>query len=430
MRLLAFSIHPIELMRSLNMALDISVAGIFMHQCRTTLICNGIAEELDLKHGERERLLASAFMHDLGAASYAEERALLLNPDHEERLGKGIHQHAERGSALLRDSGIFAPLADIVHYHHDRWNGDNPSGLQGDAIPLASRIIHLADRVDVVARRDRPILSQREDICRMIQEGSDRQFDPLVVEAFLRRSRLESFWLDQSNAGYIPLFLSKMAVWGASNYTAEEVLRIAELYATLIDRMSAFTATHSRSVSLVASLLAAEAGFCGTELTMMRIAGLLHDLGKLSVPNAILNKPGPLTQEETNIMRQHPYYTYRILEQMENFSSIAAWAALHHETLDGQGYPFKIGGDDLPLGSRIMAVADIFVALAEDRPYRTRMPLGSIKRIMDNMAKARKIDGHCMEVLFNRCRDAESIIREAPENGFPSSQRESLNKNE
>ena len=416
---MAFSIHPIELMRSLNMALDISVAGIAMHQCRTTLICHGIAEELHLKHGERERLLAAAFMHDLGAASYAEERAQLVNPDYEERLGHGSHQHAERGGALLRDSGIFAPLEDIIRYHHDHWIGGNPSGLQGDGIPLASRIIHLADRVDVLARKNRHILDQREDICRIIQEESGRKFDPLVMEAFLRRSRLESFWLDLHNTGYLPLFISKMTVWGAGNYTAEEVLRIAGMYATLIDRMCAFTATHSRSVSGVAALLAAEAGFCGAELTMMRIAGLLHDLGKLSVPNAILSKPGPLTQEEANIMRQHPYYTYRILEQMENFSSIAAWAALHHETLDGQGYPFKIGGDDLPLGSRIMAVADIFVALAEDRPYRKRMSQDSIKRIMDTMAKARKIDGNCVEMLFSRYEDAERIIREAPESDAP-----------
>ena len=105
-----------------------------------------------------------------------------------------------------------------------------------------------------------------------------------------------------------------MAIWGASNYTAKEVLRIAGLYATMIDRMSPFTATHSHSVSRVAALLAALMGFCSSELNMVRIAGLLHDLGKLSVSNAILDKPGPLTREEMDIMQQHPYYTYRILE--------------------------------------------------------------------------------------------------------------------
>jgi putative nucleotidyltransferase with HDIG domain len=211
-----------------------------------------------------------------------------------------------------------------------------------------------------------------------------------------------------------------MAVWGANSYTAEEGLRIAELYATLIDRMSAFTATHSRSVSRVAALLADEAGFCGAELTMMRMAGLLHDLGKLSVPNAILDKPGALTQDELNIIRQHTYYTYRILEQVDSASPIAAWAAFHHETLDGQGYPFKIQADDLPLGARIMAVADIFVALAEDRPYRARMPLDSIRSVMDGMCKAGKIDKHSMEMLFDRLQDAENIIREGMEEGAPS----------
>jgi HD-GYP domain-containing protein (c-di-GMP phosphodiesterase class II) len=413
----AFFIQPIDLMRSLSLTLDIAIVGISAHQRRTTLICHSIGEELLLSRQEQELLLAASFLHDLGAASYTEERAQLMDPNCDDLMGHAIYRHAEYGGTLLRDSGIFTSLAKVVRCHHDRWDGGNPSGLRGDAIPLPSRIIHLANRIDILARGNRPILSQREDICRIIQKEGSLKFDPMVVDAFLRCSEKESFWLDQCNASYAPQVIDKMAVWGANNYTAEEVLRIAELYATLIDRKSAFTATHSRSVSRVAALLGAEAGFCKTELTTMRIAGLLHDLGKLSVPNAILDKPGALTQEELNIMRQHTYYTYRILEQVENFSTIASWAALHHETLDGQGYPFKIHADDFPLGARIMAVADIFVALAEDRPYRKRMSQDVIKRIMDDMGKADKIDKRGLEMLFDRLQDAEYVIREEMEIG-------------
>lgn len=420
--MMTFSIRPLDLMRSLSLALDMAIVGISMHQWRTTMICHGIEEELRLDRQERERLLAASFMHDLGAASYTEERASLLDPNSEKLMGRVLYRHATHGCALLRDSGIFAPLAELVRYHHDRWDGGNPSGLKGDAIPLSSRIIHLADRVEVLIRKDFPILSQREEICRIVRKESGDKFDPMVVDAFLRCSGRESFWLDLNNSNYIPLFINKMAVWGAADYTAEEVLGIAGLYATLIDRMCAFTATHSRSVSRVAALLAAKAGFCNTELTMMSIAGLLHDLGKLSVPNAILNKPASLTREELYIIRQHPYYTYRILEQVENFSAIASWGALHHETLDGHGYPFKIHANDLPLGARIMAVADIFVALAEDRPYRARMPMNSIKRTMRGMLKDGKIDKHSAEILFDSSQDAESIIRKDQENESPSGQ--------
>jgi HD-GYP domain-containing protein (c-di-GMP phosphodiesterase class II) len=410
--MLTFPIQTVDLMRALSSALDLAIAGVAMHQRGTTLICRGIAEELRLVGQEREHLLAAAFMHDVGVASYMEERMQIMDMNREARMGRNIYRHAERGCSLLRDSVIFAHLAGLVRCHHDRWDGGNPSGMKGDAIPLQSRIIHLADRADVLVRGDRHILSQREDICGSIQKESGRTFDPMVVEAFLRCSRPESFWLDRSNSNYAPRFVSKMAVWGATYYTAEEVLRIAGLYATLIDRMSAFTATHSRGVSQVAALLAADAGYCDAELTMMRIAGLLHDLGKLSVPAAILNKPAPLTQDELHIMRQHSYYTYRILEQVENFSTIALWAALHHETLDGEGYPFKIRADVLPLGARIMAAADIFVAMAEDRPYRARMSLDAIRRIMDGMRKARKIDGDCVAMLFDRCKDVEAAVRE------------------
>jgi HD-GYP domain-containing protein (c-di-GMP phosphodiesterase class II) len=405
-----FLIQPFDLMRSLSMVMDMSVAGITAHQWRTTLICNGIAEELRLECREHELLLTAAFMHDLGAASFMEERARLLNSANEAALGKAIYKHAERGHALLRDSGIFAPLAKIVLSHHDRWDGGNPTGFRGDDIPLSSRIIHLADRVDVLVCKDQHILNQRENICRLVKADSGSKFDPLVVDAFLQRSAIESFWLDQGNLSLAPLFTRKMAIWGANNYTAQDVLRVAELYAELIDSMCSFTATHSRSVARVATLLASEAGFCEAEQITMRIAGLLHDLGKLSIPNAILSKPGPLTQEEMNTMRQHSYYTYRILEQVENFSSIASWGALHHETLDRQGYPFKIQAAELPLGSRIMAVADIFVALAEERPYRAAIPLDSITRIMGDMVKAGKIDSHCVTMLFDRSADAQSML--------------------
>jgi HD-GYP domain-containing protein (c-di-GMP phosphodiesterase class II) len=163
----------------------------------------------------------------------------------------------------------------------------------------------------------------------------------------------------------------------------------------------------------VAVFLAKSCGFCETELYLMRIAGLLHDLGKLSIPNEILEKPGPLTHQEQLIVRQHTFYTYRILEQIDNFQDVAGWAAWHHETLDGKGYPFKLGEDVLTLGARIMAVADIFVALAENRPYRKKLPQETVSRIMKDMVQRQKISGSIVEILLDSYPKAEAIVLRA-----------------
>jgi HD-GYP domain-containing protein (c-di-GMP phosphodiesterase class II) len=197
---------------------------------------------------------------------------------------------------------------------------------------------------------------------------------------------------------------------GWSPFSMEDMLQIAEIFATIIDRMSRFTATHSRSVSGVAVFLAKACDFSQSEIQLMRIAGLLHDLGKLSVPNSILEKPGALTSDEQLIVRQHTFYTYRILERLENLSNVAQWAAFHHETLDGKGYPFKEDRSTLSLGSRIMAVADIFVALAENRPYRKKLPKDTIRRIMTDMVDNQKISGTLVETLLDSFREADMIV--------------------
>lgn len=408
--MISFSINPVNLMRTLTMSLDLAVNGINQHQLRTTVACSYIADAMKLDPASQQTLLSAALMHDIGAAPNLDERVKLVDPAQEKLLGRDIYTHAENGYQLLCESVCFGDAALPVLHHHDSWSGGNPSGAAGDEIPMAARIIHLADRVEVEISKDRPVLRQSKDIRVAIQAESGKKYDPDVVDAFMDCSTMECFWLDLVNSGYAPSFLNQIN-WGLTQFTAKEVLNIAELYATLIDRMSLFTATHSRSVSQVAVLLAANHGFCETELYMMRIAGLLHDLGKLSVPNAILEKPGKLEPDEVQIMRQHTYHTYRILEQIENWQTIAEWAAFHHETLDGKGYPFKVPGRAMPLGSRIMAVADIFVALTENRPYREGLNRDGSERIMRGMVNANKIDERLTSSLFDMYTDAQAIVK-------------------
>ena len=169
-------------------------------------------------------------------------------------------------------------------------------------------------------------------------------------------------------------------------------------FADVIDAKSPFTFTHSSSVSQVAAAMGTQLGLKDEEVRMIRRAALLHDVGKLSVPNSILEKPGALTAEEWKAIANHPFYTHQILNRITGFEELAGIAAAHHEKLDGSGYYLGLRGPDLPLAARILAVADTYDALAADRPYRAAMPTEKALGIVAAQAP-NKLDADCVEAL-------------------------------
>jgi HD-GYP domain-containing protein (c-di-GMP phosphodiesterase class II) len=131
----------------------------------------------------------------------------------------------------------------------------------------------------------------------------------------------------------------------------------------------------------------------------MRIAGHLHDLGKLAVPAEILEKPSALSEEEFSVIRGHTFYTQQVLESMGDLGPITEWAAAHHERMDGSGYPSHEEMDDLSLGARIISVADVFTALTEDRPYRKGMERDEALEVLQEMADTAVLDGTVVSQL-------------------------------
>jgi HD-GYP domain-containing protein (c-di-GMP phosphodiesterase class II) len=177
------------------------------------------------------------------------------------------------------------------------------------------------------------------------------------------------------------------------------LLGISQLFSRIIDFRSRFTATHSRGVAASAEALAMLMGFSAWECQLIRVAGNLHDLGKLAVPTEILEKSGQLTDAEYNLIKGHSFYTYHILEAIDELEIITAWAAFHHERLDGSGYPFQISGDQLSLPARIVAVADVFTAITEDRPYRVGMDPDQALSVLRKMAAEGALDKGVVGVL-------------------------------
>jgi HD-GYP domain-containing protein (c-di-GMP phosphodiesterase class II) len=171
----------------------------------------------------------------------------------------------------------------------------------------------------------------------------------------------------------------------------------------IIDEKSPFTGTHSKGLAHIADLMADFYKFDEDHRAKLLIAANLHDLGKLGIPNAILDKEGGLTPDEFMTMKAHTFYTRKALERVNGLDDIVEWAANHHEKLDGTGYPYGFSKKELAFESQLMACVDIYQALTEDRPYRKPMPHAKASEIMRGMVEKGFISGDITEDLLKHC---------------------------
>jgi len=229
-------------------------------------------------------------------------------------------------------------------------------------------------------------------------EEHSELFHPDALEALRSLVQMEYFWIEACSISINYALPERMLQ--IREVMGLDVLRsFARVFAHVIDFRSRFTATHSSGVAAVALELTTISGFSSRECRMMEIAGYLHDLGKLAIPSEILEKKCALTYEEFNEMRKHSYYTYVILKRIKGLEHISAWAAYHHEKLNGEGYPFHVNGEDFSKLARIIAVADIVTAITEDRPYRPGMDSIEAIRILRCMVEDGEIDESIVDLV-------------------------------
>ena len=228
-------------------------------------------------------------------------------------------------------------------------------------IPLEARILCLAQTVEVFHASGGPRAAYR-----VAHKRRGEWFDPGLVDALDSFRSDSGFWasLDEPDVSAVEPPDRVL--------TADETRldRIAEGFAGVIDAKSPWTREHCDRVSAIAIGIAQRMGFDDPALRQLRRAALLHDLGKLSISNRILDKPGPLTETERRRFQDHPLLAEQILGRVSIFGEVAVVASAHHERLDGSGYPRGLAGDALTMPMRVLAVADVYEALISDRPYR------------------------------------------------------------
>lgn len=387
----SFSELHIDL-RQIIIAIETAVSQVGMNDTNHGKRVGFIASQLGFHLGFMEQDIQFAFdlglLHDCGVSTEQMHSNLINHFDWSE-----ANIHCEIGYQLLKDFKPLSNYAIPILYHHTQWEEFKNLEVNNKYARMAN-LIFLADRIDVLAacHYETDILLAREEIVKSINNYKGTFFDPSLVNVFLKVEKSEAFWIALEDY-HITRYTWDMGQFRTSNpLSFAQLKQLSLIMAYIVDQKSPFTAEHSARVASLSRYLATSFGLLHEQCEKIEIAGLLHDLGKLHTPDNILNKPGALSQIERSFMNQHSYKTYEILRHINGIDDIARWAAFHHEGLNGAGYPFHPNERDLSIEARIIAVADIFQALLQDRPYRDGMSLSNAIVILHDFGSSGKLD--------------------------------------
>jgi putative nucleotidyltransferase with HDIG domain len=311
----------------------------------------------------------------------------------------------ERGASIARRMGFSEAVGTAIHSLDEHWNGDGyPDGLCGKAIPLFSRIMNLSQTLAVFL-----VEHGRGPALDAARTRSKRWFDPELVRAAFSLANSGRLWVDLDSPDLVER-VARLEPQDTVLIAGSETLdNVCQAFAEVIDAKSPFTFRHSNGVADAAVSIARQLGMPEPDVRSLRRAALLHDIGKLSVPNSILEKPAKPTDHEWRVIKKHPYYTQEILSRVPGFINLSDVAAAHHERLDGSGYWRNWGAEQLNTPSRILAVADVFDALHARRPYRDGLPLETVFSMLEKDAH-QALDPECVEALEVSHRESASSL--------------------
>jgi HD-GYP domain-containing protein (c-di-GMP phosphodiesterase class II) len=432
----------IELVGVLSLGTDLGLGQPLEHVLRQCLIAMRLGERLDLPEDELAVLYYTSLLAYVGCHVDAHEQARWLGDDLVAKadaravdfdgaraelaylighLGAGrppldrlrlglaylggagrkavdamFENHWRATAELATALGIGEPVLHSLEHTFERWDGRGLRGARAAATPVTARVTVLVDVVEVYHRA-----GGVEAAVAAARERSGTQFDPELVALF---------------AGAAGELLADLdGAWDAV-VAAEpgRPRRIAEVDAALeavadfIDLKSPYALGHSRRVAELAAAAAPE------DAALVRRAGLVHDIGRLGVPNTIWDKPGPLTAAEWERVRLHPYLSERMLCASRALAPLGALAGRHRECPDGSGYPHGLRGDALVPAARVLAAADVLTALSEPRPHRPAHEPDQARAIARREAAAGHLDPEAVDAVLAAAGHAVRRRREGP----------------
>ncbi|HEX4425384.1 MAG TPA: HD domain-containing phosphohydrolase [Terriglobales bacterium] len=436
-----------DVVSALSVALDLTEGQPMGHSIRSCILGMRIADELQISREDRSDLYYALLLKDSGCSSNSARMYQIMGADEIQAKNEvkfedwtkvslsglrylnrnvlpdaplwrrairmvsiGLQQkrnnaaligaRCERGAEIARKIGLSENAAQAIRALDEHWDGNGYSeGRRGAEIPLLAQIINVSQTAEVYAFRHGEVAA-----IQVLSERSGTWFNPEIVRAVRSLGSDEPLWA-QVKATNAREFVLQMEPGIAIPASTQRIDSLCEAFAQVIDAKSSYTFHHSVGVTEAAVEIAEGMELAPPVITMVRRAALLHDIGKLSVSNAILEKPGKLTEAEWKIMKMHPVYTRTILEKITGFEQLAFVAGAHHERLDGMGYPNGLIAGQMTLPARIVAVADVFQALSEKRPYRDGLPLEVVLGMMEKDVPHR-LDPDCVSILKQKAKTA------------------------
>jgi HD-GYP domain-containing protein (c-di-GMP phosphodiesterase class II) len=308
-------------------------------------------------------------------------------------VGVMMHNHSYASSQLTRDLGLSPHVRDAVLQTFERWDGKGaPDGAKGEEIMVTARVVNFADVLEVFHRAGG--VEAAVDVAR---QRSGTQFDPMLVE--LAASQAPPLFADLDQAATWEAVISAEPAPGPP-LTGAQLDASLQAVGDFTDLKSPYTLGHTRAVADLATAAATSLAWSAGEVTHVRRAALLHDLGRLGVSNAIWDKPGPLSAAEIERVRLHPYLTERMLASAPALAGLGATAALHHERVDGSGYPRGLRGDAMTPAGKLLAAADAYVGKLEPRPHRPALPAADAARYLREEVRTARQDPESAEAVL------------------------------
>ena len=423
-----------EVFAALSLTTDLASGLPFEKGLRTCLVATAFAGTLGLPAGERAVVHTAALLRSIGCTAHAPENAVHFDDDMAfqaalKRLDPGdpavfgaqlggfgawagerqllLAQHfveiapsvgpsaarsgCEVSRALGGGLGLPPAVLDALDDVYERWDGMGiPDGRRGDGISLAGRIVHLAEQA-VFAHAETGVPGAVAEVARR----SGGHLDPDLAAAFTAAADEVLAVVDAPDL--LAAVIAAEPVPGPPVAPAERE-RFCAALATVADLKGMYLVGHSPHVMRTADAAAAAAGVA--DRAALRSAALLHDIGRVAVPSSVWDRPGPLGPADQERVRLHTYWTDRILRRCPGLAPLAEPAAGHHERCDGSGYHRGARASELPFPARILAAADVFAALTEERPHRPALTLDAARAVLADEAAAGRLDREaCAAVL-------------------------------
>jgi HD-GYP domain-containing protein (c-di-GMP phosphodiesterase class II) len=362
-----------EFLMAVSYALDyveIDLLGVSSnHSKRVAYMSLKIAQQLGLSQEQQHDIVALSILHDNGASENTLHKSLNEQASENRAILEGLKLHCILGEENVKDYPFFTDTTDVIRYHHERYDGSGYFHKKAEDTPLMAQIIAFSDGIDLIFNLKHTDYKIEKKVIEYVKAHKDILFESEIGEAFLVVAKNKSFWLDVRDR-YIDTVLKKSTAKYTMDVSLDQVHKITRVLSKIIDAKSKYTRTHSQALSEKVGVMADFYSFQYDHKMKLIIAADLHDLGKLGVSNDIIDSHNKLSEDEFEMIKEHPYYTGVVLGAISGFEEIAYWAANHHERLDGSGYPNGLGESQLDFESRLLGCLDVYQALTEDRPYR------------------------------------------------------------